>query len=91
MKDARERMYNLGNQMVPTITLWTSDDLEAQHELDEYTIKPLALRDEFDNFVRLKLPISQHQLEKKLPKNPENNVRLSDHFEKIFEIVHGST
>ena len=29
MKDARERMYNLGNQMVPTITLCTTDDLEA--------------------------------------------------------------
>ena len=42
-------------------------------------------------FIELSLPISRYQLEKLLPKNPGENIRLSDHFDKIFDIVHGST
>ena len=46
---------------------------------------------ETESFIQLSLPISKYQLEKLLPKNPRDNFRLSDHFDKIFDIVHGST
>ena len=78
--------------MIPTITLQGSDEIEPQHDLEEYCIRPLSMRrNEAESFIKLSLPISKYQLEKLLPKNRGDNFRLSDHFDKIFDIVHGST
>ena len=58
LKESRETMFRLGDQMIPIVTLANSDDILAAHDLDEYCIKPLPMKDRAGSFVKLVLPIN---------------------------------
>ena len=58
VKESRETMFRLGDQMIPIVTIANTEDILAAHDLDEYCIKPLSMKNGTGDFVKLCLPIN---------------------------------